>query len=345
MRESFFLSTLRYFLISFFLVFGIFSGISAGLFLLSSTTNSNSSPEIEKTYTPEITANAKSIRKNFAEKLPVILKLNISGIIGSDSFNRHTFETQLLESREGIFEKTPIAALLLYINSPGGTVIDADGIYRAIKSYKEQYNIPVFAYVDGLCASGGMYIASAADKIYASEVSLIGSVGVISPPIFNYSKTMEKLGLEALTLSAGSGKDDLNSFRPWRENESSAYQNLITNYYTQFVDIVTSNRKDLSKDKLINQYGAHIFSAKEAKECGFIDEAAATLNQTIIALATKANIQDDEYQIIQFHKKSLFSEIFASSILKGKVEHTLNLGINMPSEIMNQFLYLYRPGI
>src|SRR5690606_9333623 len=135
---------------------------------------------------------------------------------GTESFNMNTFRAQLMESREGIFEKSPVVALLLHIQSPGGTVIDADGIYRAIKAYKAQHNIPVYAYVDGLCASGGMYIAAAADKIFASDVSLIGSVGVISPPTFNFTKTMEKLGIEALTLSAGIGKDDLNPFRPWK---------------------------------------------------------------------------------------------------------------------------------
>ncbi|HRD55908.1 MAG TPA: S49 family peptidase [Parachlamydiaceae bacterium] len=343
MRQSFFFRTLRYFFIPFFVVFGIFAGIYSGILLLSSGSNSFSLNEIKTTYTPEITVNANGVRKNFSENVPVILKLNISGVIGSDSLNRHTFQTQLLESREGVFEKAVVKALLLHINSPGGTVVDADGIYLAVKDYKEKYQVPVFAYVDGLCASGGMYIAAAADKIYASDVSLIGSVGVVTPPIFNFSKTIEKLGAEALTLSAGIGKDNLNSFRPWKTDESTEYQKIIDHYYTHFVNIVASSREGIGKEKLVNEYGAHVFSAKEAKECGFIDEASMNLSQTLDHLSQAADI--NHYQVIELEKKNFFSELFASSLLKGKIEHKLDVGVEMPSEIMNQFLYLYRPGL
>lgn len=72
--------------------------------------------------------------------------------------------------------KRPSERHLVYINTPGGTVVDADGIYRALLEYKTKYDVPIYAYIDGLCASGGMYVALAADKIFASDVSLIGSV-------------------------------------------------------------------------------------------------------------------------------------------------------------------------
>ncbi len=348
MRESIFLSSIRSFFVSFSAIIGLFFGIIPVLliFTIGSLSTANTS-KTETIYTPEIAANAKGIREKLSSTNPVILKLNIAGVIGTERFNMNTFRTQLMESREGIFEKAPVVALLLHIESPGGTVIDADGIYRAIKAYKAQYSVPVYAYVDGLCASGGMYIAAAADKIFASDVSLIGSIGVISPAAFNFTKTMEKLGIEALTLSAGIGKDDLNPYRPWREDEGRDYQNIINIYYNHFVDIVTSNRTSLDKTKLIEKYGANVFSAKKAEKYGFIDGAGISLNETIALLKEAAPIDGDQYQVIQLEKKNWLTDIFSkhSALLNGKIKHQLDLGSHLSPEIRNQFLYLYHPGL
>ena len=102
-------------------------------------------------------------------------------------------------------------------------MVDADGIYRAIKHYKEQYQVPVIAYVDGLCASGGMYIACAADKIYATDVSLVGSVGVLFPSFMNFSKLLDTVGVQSLTISSCKGKDDMNPLRPWKEGGKDVF--------------------------------------------------------------------------------------------------------------------------
>ena len=92
---------------------------------------------------------------------------------------------QLIDTIDGEINKDQVKGLLLAINSPGGTVDDSDGIYRLVQEYKSRLKIPVYAYVDGMCASGGMYIACAADKVYASDASLVGHVGVILRTIFN----------------------------------------------------------------------------------------------------------------------------------------------------------------
>lgn len=346
MQESIFSSAMRSFLKAFFSIAGLMAGFIAVFALLSLQPDSTATfKEPERIYTPEIVANADGIREKVEGQVPVILQLNIHGIIGNDKLNMNTFRTQLMESREGAFENNPPKALLLNIASPGGTVTDADGIYRAIKSYKEKYNIPVYAYVDGLCASGGMYIAAAADKIYASDVSLVGSVGVISPAIFNYTKTMEKIGVEAVTLFAGIGKDELNSFRPWGPNEAKSYQSIIDTYYDHFVQVISSNRKNMDKSKLVKLYGAQIFSAQEAAEFGFIDEAGITSSETIRLLAKTIDAQDNQYQVVQLDKKNWVSELFGSnlSLFRGQMKHRIDFGSELTPDMMNQFLYLYRP--
>jgi len=348
MQESIFTSAMRSFFKAFCAIIGLGGGLILMILLAGALPDKTSLlKEPDSVYTPEIVANAMGRRFKIGSEAPIILKLNISGVIGTDKLNMNTFRTQLTESREGHFESNPPSALLLNIQSPGGTVIDADGIYRAIKSYKEQYKIPVYAYVDGLCASGGMYISAAADKVYASDVSLIGSIGVISPPIFNFTKTMDKIGVEALTLSAGIGKDELNSFRNWGPNEGKSYQSIINSYYDHFVNVMSSNRKAIDKTKLVKDYGAQIFSAKEAEEFGFIDGSGISLNETLNLLAKEIHVKDDQYQVVQLEKKTLLSDLFGTdfSILKGQVKHRLDFSPDLSPEIMNQFLYLYRPGL
>lgn len=344
MKESIFHSALR----SFFNAFACIAGLLIGLFIVMlflgnfSDTKETTAPH--QKFGTEIIANAEGIRKNMGKTAPVILQLNIDGIIGLDGLTTDNLRTQLIESREGSLDSR-VKALLIHINTPGGTVVDSDGIYRAIKAYKKQYNVPVYAYIDGICASGGMYVACATDKIFATDVSIVGSVGVVSPTIFNMNELINKVGIHSLTLYAGKGKEDLNPFRPWREGEQENYQSLINFYYNQFLELVTSNRPKINLQTLVDQYGAAVFPAPIAKEHGYIDETGSTINEVIKELAQQIGIEDDQYQVIQLEKKSWYTELFGaeSSLLKGNIKHTLETAPEFNPKLMNQFLYLYRP--
>jgi protease-4 len=278
---------------------------------------------------------------------PVILQLNIHGIIGTDQLNQSTVAQQLVESREGLLKNDRVKAILLHINTPGGTVSDADGIYRLLKNYRTNYQVPIYAYVDGLCASGGMYIASAADKIYATESSLIGSVGVLSPSLFNFHGLIEKLGVQSMTLSAGKGKDALDPWRPWRDGEQDQLQGIIHSYYQQFVDIVATGRPTIDREKLIGEYGAGIFTAAKAAEQGFVDNAAASRSQVLNELAADIDIVDDQYQVVQLESKNWLKELFTARLNAFQpqtIVHQVDMGDGLPTKLRGQFLYLYHPG-
>lgn len=345
MRESIFFASLRSFFLTLFGVAGFIMGILVVVLLIGVlSTTVEGEPEIKHSYSPEIAPNAEGIRKSLSVDAPVILKLNIKGIIGLDSQTRHDIQQQLIESRERTLKGNRVKAILLNIDSPGGTVMDADGIYRAIKAYKEEYKVPVYAFVDGLCASGGMYIAAAADKVYATESSLLGSVGVILSSALNFSQLMEKIGVQSLTLYEGKGKDNLNPLRPWREGEQDNIQASVEFYYNMFVDIVTRNRPALSKEKLVDVYGANVYPAPQAMEYGFIDVSGATYNEVLKQLAEKIGIHDNYYQVIELKNTNWFSELFNSEfgLLKGHVVHHIELAPEMHPKLQNQFLYLYR---
>lgn len=346
MPESIFKSALRSFFVAFFSIAGIILAIMLVVGLIGGiSTTIDGASELTYSYTPEILPNAKGIRKVESDSTPVILKLNVNGVIGLDSLTRKDVSQLLVESRERTLDNDRVKAILLCIDSPGGTVVDSDGIYREIKAYKEQYKVPVYAYIDGFCASGGYFIASAADKIFASEASLIGSVGVLLPSIMNFSQLMDKIGVQSMTLYDGKGKDNLNPFRPWVKGEEDNIKNSIDYFYQIFVDVVTKERHTLDKTKLIKEYGANIYPAEIAKEHGYIDEANFTQAQTLKLLAEKIGITDDSYQFLELDNKNWLSELFHSKLdlFSGKMTHHIAMPAGMPLELSNQYLYLYRP--
>lgn len=296
-----------------------------------------------------VSPDANGNRELLPQTVPALLKLNLSGVIGTGDLTCENFRNLLLDSREGVFSHDRVRGILLYINTPGGTVVDADGIYQALMEYKQKHRIPVYAFVDGMCASGGMYVACAADKIYAATSSLIGSVGVILGPTFNFSGLMEKYGVQSLTLSQGKDKDALNSFRPWQPGEDASLRNITAELYERFVSIVSAARPLLTKEKLVNEYGAQVYLAQRALEYGYIDMTDATYEVAVGGLAKAAQIPEEQaYQVMTLSPvRPLLADLAQSrfSLLQGKITHSFQLSSSMTSELSGKFLYLYQPAM
>lgn len=337
-------SAIRAFLVALFGIVGFCVGIIIIVSLIS-LIGETDTLSVDTSFSPEVLPNAKNVRKVESSAAPVVLVANLNGEVGAENLTAKDFKSMLIESREGTLKDNRVKAILLHINSPGGTFDDADGIYRALKAYKEEHKVPVYAFVDGLCASGAMYIACAADEIYATDISLVGSVGVLTSSFFNYSKLMEKVGLDSLTLSAGKNKDELNPFRPWKPGEEVNLQKIIEYYYGYFVDIVTTNRPKLDKEKLIHDYGANIFPAKDSMEMGYIDGIVASRNDALTKLLEKIAITDDYYQVVQLESTEWWRDLIKSKspLITGKVTHELNFEPMNP-KLMNQFLLIYQPA-
>jgi signal peptide peptidase SppA len=315
-------------------------------FLVFSLFSTSKDIEPETNFDIELLANADGVRKTLSKETPVILNIDVIGAIGLSNLSQSNINDILVESREGVLKNNRVKALFLTIESPGGTVTDSDGIYRAIKAYKEKYKVPVYAFVDGMCASGAMYIACAADKVYATDASIIGSVGVLSPSFLNLSDLINKIGVKALTLTAGKGKDEMNPLRPWAPGEQDVLQTIINNYYSMFTGIVLNARPEMDKKKLVDEYGAHVFSADIAAKHGFIDGSGQSRNDVLKMLLKQLDIKDDHYLVVRMKStkwwKSLFSESAMSFLFKGKVKHEIDITGELPSELQGQFLYLYR---
>lgn len=350
MGESIIKSSLRTFFVVLSGLLGLFFAFILISLVLSSTMDTmEGDAQISYQYDAKVVPNGKNVRKVIASTYPTVLKINIHGEIGTEALNKNTIANLLVESRERAFEKDRVKAIILNINTPGGTVVDANAIYQALKSYKEEYKTPIYAYVDGLCASGGMYVACAADKIYASDASVVGSVGVILGPFMNYYKLMEKVGVASETLTAGKGKDEMNPLRPWTADESESFKKMTDFFYDHFVDIVIANRPKMDKQKLVDEYGARVFPAKTAEEYGYIDGSNHSFNQALTMLVKEIGIDDDMYQVVEFESNNWLASLIKGKVnlglLSGEVKHRLDLPFHLNPAFSNKPLYLYNPDI
>jgi protease IV len=344
-RESIIVSSVRSFFVAFFTICGIFVGFIPIIIFAVMLARGAPSDIRDVTITqPIIFPDAEGNRGAFDREKPTILRVDIQGVIGEEKLTAESIREQLIDSRSDLFEDDAVKGILIYVKSPGGTVTDSDGIYRAIKSYKEKYNVPVYVYVDGLCASGGMYIAAAADKVFSTNVSIIGSVGVLVQFV-NVSEAFEKIGIEARTLTMGKGKDDMNPLRPWGPGEDKSFRDISQQLYDQFVDLVVEGRPNISREKLVNTYGARVFSAPDALEYGFIDGIEDDINVVLKQLVAETDIDDDEgYNFVKLKEKHWIADIMEmrSPLITGKVSHEI---YPFSSGAMKSgFSYLYVPG-
>jgi protease IV len=332
-KESMIAGAARVFLKAVGVVFGIALGVALVMVVFAIfVTPQYLPPKAE----PLIMPDAQGERM-VSDSAPAVLRIDFHGVIGMGDLTSSKIESLLIDSRSDFLKGERVKAVLLHINTPGGAADDADGIYRALMNYKTKYKIPIYAYVEGLCASGGMYIASAADKIYATPSSVIGSVGVIMGPAFNFSDAMTKIGVSALTLTQGKDKDALNPFRPWKPDEDATLQAVMAALYHRFVAIVAAARPQLTVEKLVNDYGAHVYIAAEAEQLGYIDVAGSDYASALTGLTEQAEMKG-EYQVVQLIPPHPFLSGLTETLFPQKFLQCVGM-----SELSGKFLYLYEP--
>lgn len=341
-RETIFSGVMKSFFKSIAIILGIAIGFGIAGIGIAMLVGPNLLPPKS---TPMIMPDADGNRMMLPASDPAILRLDFRGVIGMGDLTSEKVMNLLLDSQEDFLKGGRIKGVFLYMNTPGGAAVDSDAIYRALMAYKQKHKIPVYAYVDGLCASGGMYIAAAADKIYATPPSIIGSVGVVMGPNFNFTGTMERYGVSALTFTQGKDKDELNPFRPWKPDEGASLKIVMAGLYDHFVSVVAEARPQLTKEKLVGEYGARVFIAEEAEKLGYVDVANANYSQAMKNLASAAQIgEKDFYQVIQLTPPHpLFSDFTAALSPAKLIRSALGLGSEDLSELNGKFLYYYQP--
>ncbi|MGI9288543.1 MAG: signal peptide peptidase SppA [Pseudomonadales bacterium] len=168
------------------------------------------------------------------------------------------------------FENDECKAIMLTINSPGGSPVQSGMIYDEINRLQEIHpDKPVYASISDLGASGAYYIAVAADHIYADKASLVGSIGVVGSS-FGFVDTMEKLGVERRMFTAGEHKGFLDPFSPLNDAEKTFWEGVLQVTHNQFIATVREGRGDRLKDNP-DLFSGLVWSGEQALEMGLID--------------------------------------------------------------------------
>jgi len=230
--------------------------------------------------------------------LPEKKKIGVVYIYGMISFPSDTtgfykrlHGTEYIISQLKKFQKdNNIAAVILRINSPGGTVAAVQEIYQQVQNLKKAKK-KVVVSVGDIAASGAYYIACAADKIVANHGSLTGSIGVIMS-LPNIGGFLEKIGVRVTIIKSGKHKDIGSLLRDMSEEEKRLLQGVIDNAYSQFFNVVAKNRHKIKKEELMKIADGRIFTGEQAKQTDLIDELG-TYEDAIKLTAKLANIEGE----------------------------------------------------
>lgn len=234
------------------------------------------------------------------EKIPHIGIVDLSGIIADDSDARAGYVNQSLTQA---FEAENTKAVIMRINSRGGSPVQSDEIYQHMRYLAKEYpDKPLYAVCTDVCASGGYYIASGAKNIYANKMSIVGSIGVIAAG-FGFVGAMEKLGVKRRLYTAGNNKGFLDPFSPQNPKEKADMDRMLAQTHNVFIQSVEDGRgKRLDKKDHSVIFSGLPFSGLEAKKLGLIDGF-----ETVRTLATK-KIGLDKY-VNYSRQRSFFEKI------------------------------------
>jgi protease-4 len=193
--------------------------------------------------------------------------VEISGLIAADS---EASADRINAGLQDAFENKNTAGVILRVNSPGGSPVQANQITQEIRRLRGLHpDVPLYVVVDDICASGGYYVASAADKIFVDQASILGSIGVVLDG-FGFTGTMEKLGIERRLLTAGANKGFLDPFSPLTPEQRQYAQKLLDEVHQQFIAMVKEGRGKRLKDTP-ELYSGLIWTGAKSVELGLAD--------------------------------------------------------------------------
>ncbi len=196
-----------------------------------------------------------------------IAALYITGVIQSE--NNDYNQKWLLDTIDFLKRDQENRGIAVFVDSPGGTVYEADEAYLALQDYKTSGK-PVYVYQGSIAASGGYYISCAADKIYANRNTLTGSIGVITSSHYDLTGLYEKLGIKSETIHSGKNKNMLSENEPLTSEQRDIMQSVSDECYEQFTEIVAMSR-NIPIVEVKKLADGRIYTPKQALGNGLID--------------------------------------------------------------------------
>ena len=193
--------------------------------------------------------------------------VDLRGVISPDTISSAENITAGLQQA---FKDAKTQGVILRINSPGGSPVQAGYINDEIRRLRAEHpEIPLYAVVEDICASGGYYVAVAADKIYVDKASIIGSIGVLMNG-FGFTKAMEKLGIERRLITAGENKAFLDPFSPNNHEQEEYAKKMLGDIHEQFIQVVQQGRGERLKERP-EIFSGKVWTGQKSVELGLAD--------------------------------------------------------------------------
>lgn len=194
----------------------------------------------------------------------------VEGTISEDAGGTYNHQ-YILNSIDAMMDDSENKGMILYLDTPGGSVFASDELYFKIKEYQEKTKRPVYASMQSMAASGGYYISAPCDKIYANRNCWTGSIGVTLGTMYDVSELLDNLGIKTNTITSGANKAMGSSVDPMTNDQQEIFQSLVDEAYEQFVGIVAEGR-DMKVSEVKKLADGRIYTAKQALDNGLVDK-------------------------------------------------------------------------
>jgi signal peptide peptidase SppA len=250
----------------------------------------------------------RKLKKIFKNNTQIIACVNLQGVIGKDGkINSGINIDNAAPLLKRAFEMKKIKAVALNINSPGGSPVQSELIYKYIRELSEEKKVPVYTFAQDLAASGGYYLLLSGDEIYAHNSSIIGSIGVIFSG-FGFVNLIKKIGVERRVYTEGKNKAILDPFMPEEEENIEILKDAQRDVYESFKELVKSRRDGKLKNEE-NLFTGAFWSGKKAHELGLIDGISDMRTKMREKFGKKAEF------VYVTTKKSFIKSFFSEKIL------------------------------
>jgi len=275
-----------------------------------------------------------------------ILLLPVAGMISqserSDRFGlsrRPSLVARVRAQLDRAAEDEDVSAVILRIDSPGGTVTASDILHREVTRFKEETGRPVISHFMGTAASGAYYLAMASDHVLAHPTTVTGSIGVIFSGV-SLAGLMEKVGVTDQSITSGPYKDASSPLREMRPEERAQLQSMVDDFYGRFVDIVDAGRPSLARGAVVAAADGRVYSAEQALELGLVD-GVGYLQEAVAEAERRAGLS--ESRVIRYVPESYTAEGLYADAVAAVEPPSFEARALLGSLARPAFLYLWLP--
>lgn len=231
-----------------------------------------------------------------------IAELHLEGTITDGNSGDGYSQDWIMERIENLTYDEFNKGIMLYVDSPGGSVYATAEVYKALKYYQEYTENPVYVYMGSMAASGGYYVSANADRIYANENCWTGSIGVIVGTVYDFSELLENLGIKAINITSGENKGMGDATQPLTKEQKDIYQGLVDDAFDKFVAVVAEGR-DMTDAEVRKIADGRVYTAGQALENGLID-AVGELEEAYADMEDEYDLSGCDVHVMEYREET-----------------------------------------